>query len=115
MNDFINKIIGDLESKKEWKAVEARAKALPEEYRAVYDEIKSFVWSGGTGAMDPSGMFKELVDRFEQGVADGKRVTDITGDDVAAFVDSIVGDQKTTYVDQLQHKLNENVAKKLGK
>lgn len=114
MNDFINKIIGDLESKKEWKAVEARAKALPEEYRVVYDEIKSFVWSGGTGAVDPTGMFKELVDRFEEAAASGKHVSEVTGSDVAAFVRSLAGDQKT-YLDGLRDKLNDNVAKKLGK
>ncbi|HSD56413.1 MAG TPA: DUF1048 domain-containing protein [Candidatus Saccharimonadales bacterium] len=114
MNDFINKIIGDLEGKKEWKAVEARAKALPEEYQVVYNEIKDFVWHGGTGSMDPSNMFKRLVELFEEGVAKGKDVTDVTGNDVAAFVEELSRDEKT-YTDGLREKLNQNIAKKLGK
>lgn len=114
MNDFINKIIGDLEGKKEWKAVEARAKALPEEYQVVYNEIKDFVWHGGTGSMDPSNMFKRLVELFEEGVAKGKHVTDVTGNDVAAFVEELSRDEKT-YTDGLREKLNQNIAKKLGK
>ena len=114
MNDFINKIIGDLEGKKEWKALEARAKALPDEYQTVYSEIKDFVWHGGTGVMDPSNMFKRLVQIFEEGAASGKHVVDVTGSDVAAFVETLVHDEKT-YTDGLREKLNNNVAKKLGK
>jgi len=114
MNDFINKIIGDLEGKKEWKALEARAKLLPEEYRTVYGEIKNYVWQGGTGLMDPSDLFKRLVDLFEEGVANGKHVSEITGNDVAEFVDKLAHDGKT-YTDGLRTKLNDTIAKKLGK
>ena len=114
MSDFLDKIIGDLEAKKEWKAVEAHAKLLPEEYRTVYSEIKHYVWQGGTGLMDPSDLFKRLVDLFEKGAADGKHVSEITGDDIAAFVDGLVYDEKT-YADGLREKLNQTVAKKLEK
>ena len=37
MNDFLKKILGD---KKEWRRMEARAEALPSDYRIVYGEIK---------------------------------------------------------------------------
>jgi DNA-binding ferritin-like protein (Dps family) len=114
MNDFLNKIIGDLEDKKEWKALEARAKALPEEYRVMYNEIKHYVWQGGTGIMDPSNMFKQLVSRFEEGAANGKQVLDVTGDDIAAFVDTLVANEKT-YTDGLREKLNSTIAKKIKK
>ena len=114
MSDFINKIIGDLEGKKEWKALEARAKALPEEYRAVYDEIKNYVWRGGAGVMDPSNLFKGLVELFEDGAAKGKHVSEVTGDDVAKFVDELIRNERT-YADDLREKLNNAIAKKLGK
>ncbi len=114
MSDFLDKILGDLEGKKEWKATEARAKQLPEEYRAVYDEVKHYVWHGGTGSIDPSGLFKQLVELFEDGASAGKHVTEITGSDVAAFVDGLIHD-KRTYIDDLREKLNSSVAKKLGK
>lgn len=114
MSDFLNKILGDLEAKKEWKAVEARAKTLPEEYRVVYDEIKHYVWQGGAGVVDPSNLFKRLVELFEEGAANGKHVLDITGDDVAAFVKELLRGEKMLTED-LQEKLNQTIAKKLGK
>jgi DNA-binding ferritin-like protein (Dps family) len=114
MNDFLKKIIGDLEAKKEWKAVESRANALPEEYRVVYEEIKHFIWQGGAGVTDPSNLFGRLVDLFEEGAANGKQVLEVTGDDVAAFVGELLRGEKT-YVEDMQEKLNRDIAKKLGK
>lgn len=114
MSDFLNKIIGDIEGKKEWKALEMRAKALPDEYQVVYSEIKNYVWQGGAGVMDPSNLFKGLVDRFEEGAAHGKSVLDVTGNDVAAFVEELIRDEET-YADGLRKKLNQNIAKKLEK
>lgn len=114
MNDFINKIVGDIEGKKEWKALEARAKLLPADYQVVYTEIKDYVWHGGTGLMDPTNLFKRLLELFEEGAASGKQVLDITGHDVAAFVEELVRGEKT-YMDEWRQKLNQNIAKKLGK
>lgn len=114
MSDFLNKILGDLEAKKEWKAVEDRAQALPDEYRMAYDEIKKYVWHGGTGVIDPSNLFKRLVDLFEEGVANSKSVLEVTGDDVAGFVHELLRDEKTITQD-LHEKLNNTIANKLGK
>ena len=58
--------------------------------------------------------FKTLVERFEVGVADGKHVLTITGDNVVAFADELVRGEKT-YFDECREKLNRNVAKKLKK
>jgi len=114
MSDLLNKIVGDIQGKKEWKALEVRAKALPEEYQVVYNEIKDYVWHGGTGLMDPSNLFKRLIELFEEGVADGKHPLEVTGTDVAAFVEELIRGEQT-YLSQLQQKLNQNIAKKLGK
>jgi DNA-binding ferritin-like protein (Dps family) len=114
MSDILSKIIGELEAKKEWKATEARAKALPEEYRTVYDEIKKYVWHGGAGITDPTNLFQRLVDLFEAGVKDGKHVLEITGDDVAAFVKEQLRGEKTV-IEDIHEKLNSTIAKKLGK
>lgn len=114
MGDFLNKILGDLEGKKEWKAVEARAKALPDEYRTVYDEIKKHVWQGGAGVADPSSLFGRLVDLFEEGATSGKHVLEVTGDDVAGFIHGLLKGEKS-YLDELNDKLNRDIAKKLGK
>jgi DNA-binding ferritin-like protein (Dps family) len=114
MSDFLNKILGDLEQKKEWKEVQARAKALPEEYRTVFDEIKNYIWQGGAMVSNPTNLFKHLVDMFEEGAAAGKHVLDVTGDDVAAFVRELVRGEKT-YVDTLHEKLNHTIAEKIKK
>lgn len=109
MNDFLKKIIGD---KKEWKAMEARAAALPRDYQVVYEEIKHYVWkSSGNGSID---IFKGLLDLFEEGAANGKGVLEITGSDVAAFCDELLQDAKT-YTDDWRKKLNNDISKKLEK
>ncbi len=113
MNNFINKIIGDLGEKKEWYAMEARAKALPTDYRVVYNEIKRYLWSGA-GPLDSSvGIFRGLIELFEEGAADNKPVLEITGNDVAAFCDELVRGENT-YAEVLRKKLNSDIAQKLG-
>jgi DNA-binding ferritin-like protein (Dps family) len=109
MNDFLKKIIGD---KKEWRAMEARAKALPKDYRVVYDEIKQYIWkSSGLDAID---ILKGILELFEEGAANGRSALEITGNDVAAFCDELVEGQET-YADKWREELNRNIAKKLGK
>ena len=112
--NLITKVIGELEAKKEWKALQARAKALPEEYQVVYDEVKNYVWRGGLGVVDPTNMFTRLVDVFEKSASQGKHVLDVTGHDVATFVDTLVRDDEKL-VDDARQKLNQTISKKLRK
>ena len=80
MNKFIEKIIGN---KKEWRAMEARAKTLPHDYQVVYEEIKQYIWkSSGLGSVE---VLIGILDLFEEGTANNKGVLEITGNDVAAF------------------------------
>jgi DNA-binding ferritin-like protein (Dps family) len=112
MSKILDKIIGDIDDKKEWRAMEKRAKALPHDYQVVYEEIKKYMWkSTGISTIDP---FRTLIDLFEESAANGKKVLDITGDDVAAFCDELVKGEKT-YFEDLRKKLNKNVAEKLKK
>lgn len=113
MNTFLEKVIGDIAAKKEWRATEARAKKLPREYRIVYEEMKKYFFGGG-GVIGSTNVFKNIVDLFEEGAANGKPVLEITGEDVAAFCDELVRGEKT-YTQDLREKLNQNIAKKLGK
>lgn len=109
MSDFIKKIIGE---KKEWKAMEARAKELPHDYRVVYDEIKQYIWkSSGNASIDT---FEGILELFEEGAANGKSVLEITGKDVAAFCDGLSQGTKT-YADKWRENLNRDIAKKLKK
>lgn len=112
MGNFLDKILGDMSSKREWNAIEKRAKALPDDYRVVYKEIKRYIWNcTGVSTID---VFKVLIDMFEESAASGRKVLEITGDDVAAFCDELVRDEKT-YFENWRKKLNLNIAKKLEK
>ncbi|MDP3964521.1 MAG: DUF1048 domain-containing protein [bacterium] len=112
MRNLLNKIIGDIGEKKEWRATEARAKKLPHDYLVVYNEIKQYIWRGaGPASID---IFKSLLDLFEESAANGKAVLEITGDNVAAFCDELLRDEKT-YFETLRERLNRDIAIKLKK
>lgn len=110
MNNFLKKILGD---KKEWRAMEARADALPEDYQIVYTEIKSYMWKFTAGdGMDVVAILNDLLGLFETSAADGKRVLQVTGEDVAEFCDELLRNANT-YTENWRESLNQNVAKKL--
>ena len=108
--DFLKKILGD---KKEWKRMEARADALPNDYRIVYGEIKKYLWRFTAGdGMDIVAILKDLLDLFETGAADGKHALDVAGQDVAAFCDELLRNAKT-YTEKWHDALNRDVMDKL--
>jgi DNA-binding ferritin-like protein (Dps family) len=112
MSGIIKTIFGD---KKEWHAMEARAKALPEEYRFVYRKIQHYMWNYSAGSgMDMTGIFKDLLGLFEEGAAEGKSVLEITGEDVASFCDDLLRNART-YTENWREALNRDIQKKLGK
>ena len=105
-------IIGD---KKAWKQMEARAKALPEEYDFVYHKIQHYMWNYAAGSgMDMVAIFEDLLNLFEEGAANGKRVLEITGENVAEFCDELLRNAKT-YTENWREALNRDIMKKLGK
>lgn len=110
LDNFLTKIFGD---KKEWNSMEARAKALPPDYQIVYSEIMRYMFmrSGGDG-MDIIAILKDLLGLFETSAADGKRVLEVTGEDVAAFCDELLKNART-YTEDWREALNRNVMKKL--
>jgi len=112
MLDFFKKIIGD---KKEYKMMMARVEAMPKDYQFVFKKIQHYMFShaGGDG-MDMLKIQYDLIDLFETGVADGKRVLEITGKDVAEFCDELLLNTKTWTTDW-HEKLNRDIKKKLGK
>ena len=101
--------------KRAYRQKQERVKALPGEYRYVYHKIQSYMWSysGGSG-MDMLPILADLLDLFETGVAEGKRVLEITGADVAAFCDELLRNAKT-YTENRREDLNRDIMKKLGK
>lgn len=101
------------QEKRRYKHMQARAKALPEEYAFMFAKIQQYMWNHAAG--DGMGMipiFGGLLDLFEAGVAEGKRVLEITGADVAAFCDELLRNTKTWIADW-QKALNRDVRRKI--
>ncbi len=114
LNEYLNfKRIA--REKREFRQQQARAKALPEDYRYVYRQIQQYMWgySGGSG-MDMLPILADLLDLFETGAAEGKPVLDVTGEDVAAFCDELLRNAKT-WTGNRNKALNRDIMNKLGK
>ncbi|WP_329063458.1 DUF1048 domain-containing protein [Amycolatopsis sp. NBC_01480] len=98
-----------IEGKKRWRAHVARVKALPPDYRIVYQEIQRYLFKVGPVDLAEGNLLSGIVDFFEEGVAAGKGVLELIGSDVAAFADDLIKDSPT-YADQYQ----ESVRRKPG-
>jgi len=101
--------------KRRYKQIQARVKALSEDYGFVYRKIEHYMWmhAGGDG-MDMIPVLADLLDLFETGAADGKHVLEITGKDVAAFCDELLRDTRQ-WTENGHKALNRDIQKKLGK
>ena len=56
------------QEKREYRAAMERVRALPEDYRFVYDKIQHYMWGHVAGdGMDMTVILADLVDLFEQG------------------------------------------------
>lgn len=94
-----------IEGKKQWRAHMARVKALPPDYQIVYKEIQRYFIKVGPVDLTDGQLLAGIVDFFEQGVADGKGVLELLGNDVAAFCDDLIKDSPT-YADIYQESIS---------
>lgn len=112
MLNIIKNIIKD---KKEYKMMMQRVKAMPEDYQFVFKKIQQYMWNFGAGNGDD--MLKihyGLIELLESGVAAGKQVLDVTGEDVASFCDELLRNTKT-YTENWHERLNHEITKKIGR
>ncbi|WP_433515685.1 DUF1048 domain-containing protein [Nonomuraea sp. CA-143628] len=94
-----------IEGKKQWRAHMARVKALPPDYRIVYKEIQKYLFKVGPIDLFDGSLLTGIVDFFEEGVAAGKGVLELLGNDVAAFCDDLIKDSRT-YAEIYQESIN---------
>ena len=94
-----------IEGKKQWRAHMARVKALPPDYRIVYKEMQKYFFKVGPVDLVDGTLLSGIVDFFEEGVAAGKGVLELIGDDVATFCDDLVKDSRT-YADVYQESVS---------
>ncbi|MFC7384514.1 DUF1048 domain-containing protein [Sphaerisporangium rhizosphaerae] len=90
-----------IEGKRQWRAHMARVKALPPDYRIVYKEIQRYLFKVGAFDLTDGSLFSGILDFFQEGVAAGRGVLELIGDDVAAFCDELIKDSRT-YADIYQ-------------
>lgn len=84
-----------INAKKEWREHVARVKALPKDYQIVYKEIQKYIHKVGTIEItEDIDLFSDIIDFFEEGVALGKDVLEVTGNDVAIFCDELIRNSK---------------------
>ncbi|MET8337524.1 DUF1048 domain-containing protein [Streptosporangium canum] len=93
-----------IEGKKQWRAHTARIKALPPDYQIVYKEIQRYFFKVGPVDLLDGSLLSGILDFFEEGVAAGKGVLELIGNDVAAFCDDLVKDSRT-YADIYQESI----------
>ncbi|MEU7121773.1 DUF1048 domain-containing protein [Streptomyces zaomyceticus] len=93
-----------IEGKKQWRAHKARVKALPPDYQIVYKEMEKYFFKVGPIDLPDGPLLPGVVDFFEEGVASGKGVLELIGNDVAAFSDDLIKDSRT-YADVYQESI----------
>ena len=114
LNDYFN-FRQMAREKRKFRQMQERVKALPEEYRYVYHKIQHYMWSYSAGSgMDMIPIQADLLDLFETGMAEGKRVLEITGEDVVAFCDELRRNAKT-YTENRREAWNRDTTNKLRK
>ncbi|WP_061299492.1 DUF1048 domain-containing protein [Herbidospora cretacea] len=84
-----------IEGKRQWRAHLARVKELPPDYQIVYKEIQKYYFKVGPVDLLDGSLLTGILDFFEEGVAAGKGVLELVGDDVAAFCDDLIKDSRT--------------------
>lgn len=109
-----NFLYGNPAANEEWKAMEARADALPGDYRTVYREMKSYMWKFTAGdGMDIVAILRDVLEIFENSAANGSSALAVVGEDVASFCDERLPGT-TWYVSTWRRSLNRDVARKLA-
>lgn len=102
---------------KEWKTFEARAKKLPADYQAAWEQIYANIWpySDFTGR-NLMPILDGALGLLEETAADGQRVQEVLGDDIKGFCSALAGEEGAkSYRDRWREQLNNTIAKKLGK
>jgi DNA-binding ferritin-like protein (Dps family) len=101
---------------REWKALEARAGALPADYQAAWDQIKVHLLPyGGFTGRNLMPILDGALELLEETAADGQSIHQVLGDDIQGFCAALAGGEKArSYRDRWRDQLNRKVARKLG-
>lgn len=102
---------------RQWQAFEARAAALPADYREAWTQVKAHLFPYGdfTGR-NLTPILDSALGLLEETAADGQDVHEVLGDDIKGFCAALAGGEGArTYRDRWREQLNRNVARKLAR
>jgi DNA-binding ferritin-like protein (Dps family) len=101
----------------EWKALEARAGALPADYRAAWAQVKVHLFLyGGFSGRNLMPIMDNALGLLEGAAADGQDIHEVLGDDIKGFCAALAGAEGApSYRDRWRAQLNRKVARKLGR
>jgi DNA-binding ferritin-like protein (Dps family) len=106
------------DQKREYWEYQDRLEKLPNEYQILYREIMIYTWNHGSvekDGMDLQRMLYGVVELFEEAAAGGKRVLEITGDNITEFCNGLIRDcNNSAYLEKMRKKLDEKIFKKIG-
>jgi len=113
--NFWDKITGN-DMTRELKAFEVRAKKLPADYQAAWEEIQANLWPRtdftGRNLMP---ILDRVLGLLEEAVTDGQSAREVLGDDIAGFCSALAGEEGAkSYRDKWREQLNNTIARKLG-
>lgn len=114
--NFYERITGS-DMTKEMKAFESRAKKLPADYQAAWEKISLNLWphSDLTGR-NLMPILDGVLGLLEEAAADGQSVRQVLGDDIEGFCSTLAGEEGAkSFRDKWRDRLNNDIAKKLGK
>ena len=113
---FLEKVTGS-DMTKEMKTFENRARKLPADYRAAWEDIKENLWvyTDFTGH-NLMPILDGALGLLEETSADGQSVHDVLGEDIKGFCAALAGEEDAkSYRDKWREQLNRSVAAKLSK
>ena len=114
--NFWEKITGS-DMTKEMKAFELRAKKLPADYQAAWEEIMTNLCARanftGRNLMP---ILDGVLGLLEEAVADCQSIQEVLGGDIKGFCSMLAGEEGAKSIrDKWREQLNNTIAKKLGK
>jgi DNA-binding ferritin-like protein (Dps family) len=99
--------------KREWREHVRRVKALPGDFRFTMEQIEKYMWNFALDAK-MIGVFDDILDLFEDGAASGRGVLEVTGQDVAAFCQSVLVEMwSNTWTGKKAEELNRAVRERV--
>lgn len=105
---IVELLVGSLDDKRAYRELMKRVNALPKEYCYAYKKIQQYMYNFDTVDY-ASNMFNDLLELFEESVADGKPISQIIGNDVASFCDDLIKANETK-VKSSRVKLNQEIS-----